>query len=548
MREKPPQFIRQFSKEESQDDRNATAKSIKENRASRQEREKELSREVARLRDLSRELDELSSGGIKRLVNYFKIKDLQTKKQESQESQSQLSIEVGASTESYTSQRLLENFYERQIEKWRNAPFTQEDLETYFTEEYLAGLSLSEYKLLLKRFPGEMVTHVTRQGVRDHSAMIYHSAGVGEKSDGFKDILRDGRLRSPLSAAIVQHGEEEAVKHCLNLEKYSTKEEAQARLEKLTDWESQGDQGTYADRTAIHFAAQEVADMFYGSERGNEIFIAYPSALIASQYNFRGDIATEGGGYWNDAWVWTQEDQGIDINASVVFIPSDAPVDPQSGSRYKINEDGKPIVNIDLMQKAQAFTESDRFPQIADSLLKLYRDSGDSPSEALRVKQTRERVQDILSKDFGIENKELAVALTQGAFLYHCRLYQEQEKKGAHVDNWNKPERYVADALKECGQYYQYPENIVSSQEYWETYLKEHLEVRPSKIVYYTGGDPTLALKQWQVDTSHSKNKGHSLGGRGVTPQQVPRLRAGCDRFRAIAQDIINKTYPASNF
>jgi len=49
------------------------------------------------------------------------------------------------------------------------------------------------------------------------------------------------------------------------------------------------------------------------------------------------------------------------------------------------------------------------------------------------------------------------------------------------------------------------PDKTVASVEYWENYFDEHPDIKPSKIVYYTGGDPTQALQQWKRDNGLSK-------------------------------------------
>ena len=49
------------------------------------------------------------------------------------------------------------------------------------------------------------------------------------------------------------------------------------------------------------------------------------------------------------------------------------------------------------------------------------------------------------------------------------------------------------------------PDKTVTSVEYWENYFDEHPDTKPSKIVYYTGGDPTQALQQWKRDNGLSK-------------------------------------------
>ena len=54
-----------------------------------------------------------------------------------------------------------------------------EEKKAELTFEKMAELSTEEYLELWKHLNPFYVTHVTRQGVRDHNSMIYHSGGMG---------------------------------------------------------------------------------------------------------------------------------------------------------------------------------------------------------------------------------------------------------------------------------------------------------------------------------------------------------------------------------
>jgi len=114
------------------------------------------------------------------------------------------------------------------------------------------------------------------------------------------------------------------------------------------------DTGTHVshivDKSAIHLASNEVLDDLYGAEAGNQIFVVYPTDLIASQYTFgtsdtiSPDISQKPSKFsriWNDIFVWT-EDQSITLDAGIVFLPKNTQVDPETGSQYKV-VDGKII-------------------------------------------------------------------------------------------------------------------------------------------------------------------------------------------------------------
>ena len=98
----------------------------------------------------------------------------------------------------------------------------------------------------------------------------------------------------------------------------------------------------------MHLAVEDVADSFYGSERNNEVFFAFPSALIASQYEFAGNLAeVEMDGYTdsynNDQYVFPDIEKGLSIDAGIAFIPKDAKVDFKTGSKYELDENKKPV-------------------------------------------------------------------------------------------------------------------------------------------------------------------------------------------------------------
>jgi hypothetical protein len=152
-------------------------------------------------------------------------------------------------------------------------------------------LSLEEYVLLLKRFPKEMVTHVTRQGIRDHLGHMFHNAGQGEYIGSFMSMLEEKKLLSSLGACLANKEQKQAITKYLSLDFWKTKQEA---LDYLHSYFG-GEESSYPDKNAIHFATEDVADAYYGGEKGNEIFVAYPSALIASEYYFKGRLKDGGG-------------------------------------------------------------------------------------------------------------------------------------------------------------------------------------------------------------------------------------------------------------
>ena len=378
--ENQPQFIREFSKKNSQEDRNLIAAEIKQKRQDNfsakgemSEREKALQEKMRNIKKLESGVEELSSSGLAKLMNYFHLRKLQSQLGAEGSSLDELRKDEMVPPDMEEPKKMLDNFYREQKKKWENCPYSKEDIDNNFSEEHLSSLSVDDYALLMQRFPQEMVAHVTRQGIRDHTGHVHHTAGEGEYADGFMKILKDGRLRSPMGVHLIEGVKEDTVADYLELERFKTEEEARDYLDKIVDPQKQADAGSYADRMAVHFATEEVADVFYGSEKGNEIFIAYPSAHVASQYHFDGQLEESGGGYWNDQWVWANEEKGMNLNAGLVFIPKEAMIDPETGSRYELDGNGRPIVDDKNISKIVEVLNS---PEIKESLADMERSLG----------------------------------------------------------------------------------------------------------------------------------------------------------------------------
>ena len=427
-------------------------------------------------------------------------------------------------------QKMINDFQGRQLLKWRNAPYSNEELQQYFNPEYLAELSLEEYQELLRRFPSHLVTHVTRQGVRDHKGLVSHGAGVGQNTDGFKDMVEDGRLLSPLGVAIKDGMTEESIKKLLVLENVKSREEALKKLKYMTN--PNETQGTYADRNAIHIACEEVADCYYGSETGNEIFVVFPSALIASQYYFSGTLNEGGSGYWNDTWVWDAEGRGIDLNAGVVFIPADAQVDPETGSRYAV-EEGKAVVHKENVQSMYTLIEDADFIEFATSVQKIWERNGNN---AEKIQVELQPYQKILSERFGISDSRLQEAMLDYTFLNTVSV-----NKGTPYFEI-KCESVITKGLQRRGIYFREASTTVSSREYWERYFENHPEKKPSKIVYYSGGNPTKALHNWQKGDKKSPDKHIGFPERRANTGSGV-ARRGIKQFEQLARRVIDEHF-----
>lgn len=578
-----PQFIRDFSKEHSPEEYKQTVSSIKEkreefhqNKNERLEKQSNLKDSVTKheqtlgetlteLHTLRDHIDQLSNSRFNKLIHYFSLKKgrndidvLQKKYQELTYQQELETSEQQATTnqiqnppEIQKAKDLLGEFYRNQKDKWAKSDYTKEDIKKYFSEEYLSSLSLPDYITLLKRFPSEMVAHVTRQGIRDHIGLsFYHETGAGEYSDGFMKIVQDGRLRSPLGIHLVEKENKKAIANFLRLDKFSNQEDALKELSTITNKESQGIAGTYVDRMAIHFATEEVADCYYGSETGNEIFFAYPSALIASQYFFGGQLSESKGGYHNDQWVWANEEKGININTGLVFIPAKAQVDKKTGSRYQLDENNNPIKNSEYHSVLKRFVNSPEFYDNAQEIMeisgKLDQDisSIEFSSRNRSLIQRLEPYRQKLDQQFDIKDKRLQDSILDYQNLFNIVIHKQMEDKGEN-DPFSNVDSLIYGALSSKGILFLESQNTINSKDFWENYFNQNPNKRPSKIIYYQGQDPTLALQHWKQENGLTKKA--SDVNIGFTEQQIqrndPRATAGLDRFQSLAQEVIKEYF-----
>lgn len=528
------------------------------------EKEKILNEELERVNNLKNEISRLSESGLTKLLNYFELKKLQADLAIGQKTYEELkrqrdlgltgeknSLEKSNNNESPTllqkTQSIVNEFYSAQEKKWEESEYQKEDIEKYFSEENLSSLSLEEYILLLKRFPSEMVAHVTRQGIRDHVGHMYHQAGIDEYADGFKRMADDGRLRSPLGVYLVEEEKEKAIAKFLHLDVIPNKEEALENLNLMTDPINEP-RGSYIDRMAIHFATEEVADCFYGSEKGNEIFIIYPSAHVASNYYFDGQLNAAGGAQWNDQWVWANEEKGMDLNAGIVFIPEKANVDRETGSRYELDKEKKPIQNIEYISAVRKLVDSDYFDDFAKQAMEVTGKISGDYKEIVSNEKLKPLLQK-LEQEFNIVDPRLQGAVFNYQALFSFSVAKENEKPAGEF-NPHSINSEIEEALKREGIFFKETTNEISSKEYWESYFEKNIKSKPKHIVYYQGDDPTAALNVWREQNGLNKKAvDNSIGfsEHRATEFIIPQATAGMDRFKTLAEKVINDYYPEKN-
>lgn len=578
MSEKYPRFIKEFSKKESAPERRETAEKIKTERAKHfeetksekekieklreniSERERNLDKLLKEITGLQNEIEQISFSFIKKILNYFQLKKLRAdlivgeksfnelkQLQEHELAEEQRSVNEAQRSkpplEFREAKAILNNFYSEQIEKWVSGDYTEEELKKYFAEDYLASLSLEDYPLLLRRFPQEVVTHVTRQGIRDHAgASMQHAFGEGAYVDSFMRMCHDGRLRSPLAVSLVEEEKEKALEEFLmanlDLSKIQSEKEALSKLDEFINPTVVS--GSFSDRMAIHFAAEEVADKFYGSEKGNEIFFVYPCAHIASQYYFSGTL-TSGGGNCNDQWVWANEERGIDIDAGLVFIPESAKVDKRTGSRYELDENMNPKINEDYVN---AFKKLISLPDFSDFVERI-RKLPYVPLEEVDASELLEPFRHRIIQELGITDKRLHNALFNGIFT--SKILQYLERKD---DDQEKLTGIIHEALKFQGILFVETKDPISSKDFWENYFAKDPSTKPSKIVYYQGMDPTNALAKWRKEQGIDKKldeRTDVLYRKRAVSEVGPEALAGSDRFKALAEKVIHQHFTSTS-
>ena len=388
-----------------------------------------------------------------------------------------------------------------------------------------------------------MVTHVTRQGIRDHTGHMYHTAGLGEFVAGFKKIIEDGRLRSALGVYLMAKEKEKAIARFLELDRVETKVKALENLQNIvSDNRMEGD-GGYVDKSAVHFATEEVADTYYGSEKGNEIFFALPWLHIASQYHFSGQLNSNRGGYWNDQWVWANEEKGIDVNVGLTFIPENTPVNSETGSKYELDSEKKPIINQEYVHGMERLISWGGFEKFLEDVRNV---SGELryPETYLTTSNPNTRnlfmaFERQLADDLGIKDKKLLAVI----FDYRCI-----SNLGSYKDDSIRIGSEIEGVLRSHGVLYVESKDPISSKKYWENYFSQHEDKRPRRIIYYQGSDPTEAFVEWRerngINTRYKKSDDPELGFSGSrVGRESTEALAGRDRFTVLATKVIEDFY-----
>ena len=504
MPEGAPQFISEFSKENDKEGRSETARLILEKRAEGRQRLEDEKLVADRIEELRKKLAEIDTTW---LAKVFHKNEIAQTKSEMDELVDSRSGEENGKDERAEANQILRDYYEKQKQLWRESGYDADDVKKYFTEENLEKLNVQDYALLLSRFPSEMATHVTRQGLRDHTGMMEHRAGMGEFANNFIDILKDGRLNSMVENFLSQEKKVEALGDYfkwlvsqLRIHSPWIKGTDKELISSMIDsWRQTAGEiqdgkrvnasingcGSFGDRAAFHMARNAVLNSYYGGETENEIFFAYPIANLFVDHKFTDSWA--GVDKHNDMFIWSKDSLGLSVDASLVFLPRSTEVDQKTGSRYHLDENLNPIVNSEAINTLNDYFHSSEF---IDMLKKMYETSIEVQKNTdSNVEKTssfiKTKLGDIDENVFNAIIKSIFNSKLDSFLKYHFEKSSDQQ-----ILN------FVSEMLSSVQAYYKKAENTVKAEEYWETYFSNNPELKPSKIIYYDG-DPTRALEDW---------------------------------------------------
>lgn len=449
---------------------------------------------------------------------------------------------------------LLKAYYEKQ----ETQPLTNQEKRELLVPEVLSSLTTEEYIALWRRLNPYFLSHVTRQGFRDHNVMIYHSGGLQEFHNGFVSVLNDEKqLRPPLAIHGLRTRDEASVQAYLSnwVLEAPTQQDAQDRFYNLVHF-SLASAPNYPDVTAVHLATQLVADEFYGGERDNEVFFLYPSDVIASQYNFafnglqkdftKPQSETE----WNDVFVWphTVDNPGIPVDTGLVFLPETTSVDPNTGSKYasevKMVDGKEQRVLVEDSNLVNVFREWARNVNEESPLKKAFVDFSQSRGD-FNWHEARRILVDVATKELqGLGFSEDASVAFANQFIINLQ--------------WSRDITYelLERELKTSGANWKRAENPIPAKDYWDAYFTKNPDRRPKHINYYSG-DPSTAIYEFQQKNNIGRADTSEVDGKllgfddhhvkliqsDIVVEQDPRAMVGCKELVEMGNKIITERY-----
>lgn len=447
---------------------------------------------------------------------------------------------------------LLETYYK----EIASHPLTNEQKRELLKPEILASLTTEEYIALWRRLNPFFMSHVTRQGFRDHNASEYHRSGLQEFHNGFVEIMKDQRLlRPPLAIAGLRNRDEASIRQWLSdwVLQAPDQKEAEERLNRLLNFRL-ASAPKYPDKTSVHFAAQIVADRYYGGERNNEIFFVYPTDVLASQYNFafngeEKDLTRpQSETIWNDIFVWprSMDNPGIPVDSGIVFLPARTLVDPITGSKYasevKVIDGEEKRVMIEDRELVKKFIQWGLNLEKSTELMDLVSKWGEERVESLRQLFVEDCV-----RTFSQEIEKLGFDMESSLALARKLIFEIYLRKNLSPEILNR-------IIIECGAHWKRADNPITAKEYWENFFKKNPHLRPRHVVYYEGNPTTAVYKFFQENgIGHSDNSNIDGPLLGFDDHHIldlktdPRANEGYDDLLTIAREIIRKHYSSEN-
>lgn len=489
-------------------------------------------------RTLARLVAESEEITVSRIGISLEIGKLERKLAEAQESLKEEKRKLDEETKAS-----LDIFYQERLFNF----LTSEKKEQLFTEDNLSSMDLDEYLELWRAGSPHFVAHVTRQGFRDHNAMIYHSAGMGEYVGGFATLLEDDKLlRSPFGVEGLTEISREDVLAFLkrrSVLEQPTLQESLDLFERVMNF-SWGSAPHYPDKTAIHFSAQRVLDDYYGGEQGNEVFYIFPADFIASQSTFAFNGAEkdftrpQSEHKWNDIFVWPKGKNTISLDAGIVFLPASTMVDPDTGSKYASTqtEGGR-----NRVERRDIF---DVFQSWWSENVDVFREAH------TKVQKASHSMRHYIRDDFMVLITEKLKDLGNTDGVWSGQVHTDIAYYFELNIDFTKDEDKLRSFLDNARVLYDKPEQSVTSKEYWEGRFSANPGEKPRHVVYYDG-DPNVAVTAFMKEQGISSrkesrqlldfDKNHIPTHEDM--ENDPRANVGKEELILIARQIIAEHY-----
>lgn len=457
-------------------------------------------------------------------------------------------------------QEIIDAYYERKSTE----PLTNEQKRQLLKPEVLSQLSMEQYIALWRRLNPYFFTHVTRHGFRevrelDLFANFYAPPEPVWVDDNFRSFLSEKEIQTTLSILGLRSLDKKSVYNWLKnrgILDLSSASEAKASL-----FKQHADADYYPDKSAVHFARNSASHEKYGSERGNEVFIVYPTDFIASQYAFG---FFDGGSFikpayeyiLNDNFVWPGGvGRGISVDAGMVFLPKSTLVDPETGSKYTrdINSSGevRPKLTDEFFLKLKRWLLHPEIDLL--TILNRYMEERREVNKSFIKDDAVNYIRNRLTQEsFPVDTIDQLSTAIWGSLIGEFHL-SAHNRGNEDFSSFNLSEGHIEKIINEFGLQWERAartDHAVPAQEYWENYFNQYPEQRPKHIVYYDG-NPTAAVYEFlqkngigKADTSEVD--GPLLGfddNHVVDMKNDPRANVGKEEIERIAMEIIDEYY-----